>query len=126
WVDAIVPLLFFGFLFPGIAYGMTSGEIKSDKDVAKLMMESMAAMAPIIVLAFVAGQFIAYFGYSNLDKMMAMAGGMWLGQAGFSPYLLIVAFIIVTLTFNLLMGSMSAKYTLFAPIFVPMFMMVGI
>ena len=28
--------------------------------------------------------------------------------------------------FNLFMGSMSAKYALFAPVFVPMFMMVGI
>jgi aminobenzoyl-glutamate transport protein len=126
WVDAIVPLLFFGFVIPGIAYGRASGEVKSDKDVAKLMMESMAAMAPIIVLAFVAGQFIGYFGHSNLDAMLAMTGGMWLGQAGFTPYTLIVAFILVTLAFNLFMGSMSAKYTLFAPIFVPMFMMVGI
>ncbi len=126
WVDAIVPLLFFGFIVPGICYGLASGEVKSDKDVAKLMIESMAAMAPIIVLAFVAGQFIGYFGYSNLDKMLAMAGGMWLGQQGFTPYTLIVAFILVTLLFNMFMGSMSAKYTLFAPIFVPMFMMVGI
>jgi aminobenzoyl-glutamate transport protein len=126
WVDAIVPLLFLGFIIPGITYGRASGEVKSDKDVAKLMMESMAAMAPIIVLAFVAGQFIGYFSHSNLDRMLAMAGGMWLGQQGFTPYTLIVAFIIVTLIFNLFMGSMSAKYTLFAPIFVPMFMMVGI
>jgi hypothetical protein len=29
-----------------------------------------------------------------------------------------------TLLFNLFMGSMSAKYTLFAPIFIPMFMLV--
>jgi p-aminobenzoyl-glutamate transporter AbgT len=126
WVDAIVPLLFFGFLIPGLAYGIASREITSDKHAAKLMLESMAAMAPIIVLAFVAGQFIEYFKYSGLDQMMAMAGGMWLGKAGFSPYVLVLAFIGVTLIFNLFMGSMSAKYALFAPIFIPMFMMVGI
>lgn len=126
WVDAIVPLLFFGFLVPGLAYGMTTGQIASDKDLAKVMMDSMAAMAPIIVLAFVAGQFISYFSYSGLDRMLAMWGGMTLGKAGFSPFTLIIAFILVTLVFNLFMGSMSAKYTLFAPIFVPMFMMVGI
>lgn len=126
WVDAIVPLLFFGFIIPGLAYGIAAGQITSDKDAAKLMMESMSAMAPIIVLAFVAGQFIGYFGYSGLDRMMAMWGGMALGKAGFSPYTLIVAFILVTLVFNLFMGSMSAKYTLFAPIFIPMFMMVEI
>ena len=126
WVDAIVPLLFVGFLVPGIAFGVTSGAVDGDKAVARLMIESIAAMAPVIVLAFVAGQFIEYFKYSGLDQMMAMAGGMWLGKAGFSPYVLVVAFIGVTLAFNLFMGSMSAKYALFAPIFVPMFMLVGI
>jgi aminobenzoyl-glutamate transport protein len=30
------------------------------------------------------------------------------------------------MVFNLFVGSMSAKYALFAPIFVPMFMLVGI
>ena len=40
--------------------------------------------------------------------------------------LLMVAFIGVTMLFNLLIGSMSAKYAMFAPIFIPMFMLVGI
>ncbi len=126
WVDAIVPLLLLIFMIPGLAYGIAVGEVRSDRDAARCMIQAMAAMAPIIVLAFVAGQFIEYFRYSGLDQMMAMAGGIWLGKAGFSPFVLIVAFIGVTMVFNLFMGSMSAKYTLFAPIFVPMFMLVGI
>ncbi len=126
WVDAIVPLLFFSFMIPGLAYGIAVGEIRSDRDAAGCMIQAIAAMATIIVLAFVAGQFIEFFRYSGLDQMMAMAGGIWLGKAGLSPFVLVVAFIGVTMVFNLFMGSMSAKYALFAPIFVPMFMLVGI
>ncbi|MEX2671166.1 MAG: AbgT family transporter [Phycisphaeraceae bacterium] len=126
WVDAIVPLLFVSFIVPAVAFGMVMQKIRRDRDVAKLMMESMAAMAPIIVLAFVAAQFVAYFSYSGLDRMLATAGGQWLGQAEMGAGLLIVAFIGLTIVFNLFIGSMSAKYALFAPIFVPMFMMVGI
>jgi aminobenzoyl-glutamate transport protein len=126
WIDAIVPLLLVGFFVPGIAYGAATRAVRSDRDAAKLMLDTMAAMAPIILLAFVAGQFVEYFKYSRLDQMMAMAGGMWLGKSGLSPYALVVAFVGVTLVFNLFMGSMSAKYALFAPIFVPMFMLVGI
>lgn len=126
WVTAIVPMLFFCFIVPAIAYGITVGSVRNDKDVAKLLMESMAAMAPIIVLAFFAAQFIEYFKYSGLDKMLALSGGQWLGQAGFSPMTLVVAFIVVTMVFNLFIGSMSAKYAMFAPIFIPMFMLVGI
>jgi aminobenzoyl-glutamate transport protein len=41
-------------------------------------------------------------------------------------WMLIVAFILLTVVFNLFIGSMSAKYAMFAPIFIPMFMLVGI
>ena len=126
WVEVIVPALFFIFIIPGIAYGVAVKAIGSDRDLAKLMIESMAAMAPIIVLAFVAAQFIRHFEYSGLDRLLAMAGGQWLGQMEASAAGLIVAFILVTFLFNLFMGSMSAKYMLFAPIFVPMFMLAGI
>jgi len=78
------------------------------------------------VLAFFAAQFIQYMSYSGLDVMMAHAGGQWLAGSGMSKYQLVIAFIVMTMFFNLFIGSMSAKYTLFAPIFVPMLMFVGI
>ncbi|HRP63664.1 MAG TPA: AbgT family transporter [Phycisphaerales bacterium] len=126
WAESIVPMLFFVFIIPGIAFGIATKKFRNDKDVARMLIDTMAAMAPIIVLAFFAAQFIEYFKYSGLDRMLAMAGGQALGHAQMSPGMLIVAFIMLTLVFNLFMGSMSAKYAMFAPIFVPMFMMVGI
>lgn len=126
WVEAIVPIIFFSFLIPAIAYGISLKTITNDKDAAKIMIESMAAMAPIIVLAFFAAQFIEYFKYSGLDRMLAMAGGQMLGQADMPAELLVITFIGVTMVFNMFFGSMSAKYAMFAPIFIPMFMMVGI
>jgi aminobenzoyl-glutamate transport protein len=100
--------------------------IKSGKDATQTMIDSMAAMAPIIVLAFFAGQFVAAFDESGLGRMLAFSGGEWLFVQRFSAAGLVVAFIFVTMFFNLFIGSMSAKYTLFAPIFVPMFMLIGI
>ena len=126
WVMAIVPLLFFVFIIPGIVYGFVVGSLKGEKDIAKLMTESMASMAPILVLAFFAAQFISGFSYSGMDKMLAMWGGQALGQSGLPNSILIIMFIFVTMFFNLFVGSMSAKYAMFAPIFVPMLMLVGI
>lgn len=126
WVSSIVPILFFLFTLPSLAYGIKIKAIKNDKDAAKMLVEAIAAMAPIIVLSFFAAQFIEAFKYSGLDKMAALAGGQALGKAEMSTSILIVAFIGVTITFNLFVGSMSAKYAMFAPIFVPMFMLVGI
>lgn len=126
WVEGIVPLLFLLFILPGVVYGIVTGSIRKSADAARLMVDSMAGMAPIIVLSFFAAQFIEYFKYSNLDKMLAYTGGTALAESGLSPTTLIVAFILLTGVFNLFIGSMSAKYSMFAPIFVPMFMLVGI
>lgn len=126
WVNTIVPLLLLSFIFPALAYGLRMRSLRNDRDVAKLFLDTMMSMAPIIVLAFFAGQFIEHFKYSGLDTMLALWGGQALGKAQLSPQMLMVAFILVTLAFNLFVGSMSAKWSMFAPIFVPMFMMVGI
>ena len=126
WVEAIVPMLFFLFLVPGVVYGIVAGSLRNSKDAARLMTETMASMAPIVVLAFFAGQFIAYFQYSNLDKMLAHTGGQFLATADMHPAMLVAAFILLTAFFNLFVGSMSAKWAMFAPIFVPMLMLVGI
>ncbi|MEO0483744.1 MAG: AbgT family transporter [Planctomycetota bacterium] len=126
WVEAIVPMLCILFLIPGLIYGVVAGTMKNSSDAARMMTETMASMAPIVVLAFFAGQFIEYFKYSNLDKMLAHTGGQALASADLSPMVLIVAFILLTAFFNLFVGSMSAKYSMFAPIFVPMLMLVGI
>lgn len=126
WVAAIVPLMFLCFVGPGVVYGAVVGNARTTKQIAKHMIDSMAAMAPIVVLAFFAGQFIAYFTESNLGSMLAFSGGEWLFNQGFDAIPLVLAFILLTMVFNMFVGSMSAKYTLFAPIFVPMFMLLGI
>jgi aminobenzoyl-glutamate transport protein len=126
WVGAIVPLLFLSFFLPGIAYGLAAGGLRSDRDVARLLGETMAAMGPYIVMAFFAAQFIAYFSHSHLGEMLAISGGKLLTRAALPLPLLVIAFVLVVAVGNLLIGSMSAKYALFAPVFVPMFMQVGI
>lgn len=126
WSQVIVPIIFFAFLTPGIAFGIATGSARSERQIAKLMIDSIASMAAVIVLAFFAAQFIACFNHSNLGKMLAMAGGKALAAADIPVAMLLVLFVLLTMTINLLMSSMSAKYALMAPVFVPMFMMVGI
>ena len=122
WVVVIVPLIFIAFLLPAIVFGIAAGTIKNDKDVATMMGQSMAAMAPIIVLAFFAGQFIAWFSQSNLGTMIAITGGKTLAGSGLPTWAVLIGFILLVGFLNLFMGSMSAKYTLLAPVFIPMFM----
>jgi aminobenzoyl-glutamate transport protein len=126
WVRTIVPGIFIGFLVPGVVYGARVGTLRSDKDAARMMGETMAGMGPYLVLAFFAGQFIAWFAHTGLGEMLAIAGGRGLVALDPSPSLLLVGFVVIVLLSDVLVGSMSAKYAFMAPVFVPMFMLVGI
>ena len=53
----LIALLFF---IPGVAYGLSVGEYKNDKDVANAMSKAMAGMGSFLALAFVSAQFIKY------------------------------------------------------------------
>jgi aminobenzoyl-glutamate transport protein len=126
WVSVIVPLIFLGFLVPGLVYGAATGTIRSDKDAARIFGETMAGMGSYIVLAFFAAQFIAWFAHSGLGEMLALTGGQALARAALPDPALMIGFVAVVMVANLFIGSMSAKYAFFAPVFVPMFMLVGI
>jgi aminobenzoyl-glutamate transport protein len=123
--ESIELLITLFFIFPAIVYGVMTGKIKNDKDVAKMASDSMATMGAYIVLAFVAGQFVAYFNWTGLGAVTAVKGAEVLQNVGLEGFPLLIGFIFVSMTMNLFVGSASAKWAFMAPIFVPMLMMMG-
>ena len=123
--NGLLPIIMLFFMIPGYVYGKTVGTIKNDKDVAKLMGDSLGTLGGYMALAFVAAQFIVYFSYTNLGTIVAVKGADFLKAIGFTGFPLIVAFIIVAAFINLFMGSASAKWAILAPVFIPMFMRLG-
>ena len=126
WIEVTVPLLFIFFFIPGLVYGALSGRIRNDRDVAAILGEVMARLGPYIVLAFFAAQFIAAFNQSGLGAMLAIAGGTFLQKLAIGDAWLLSSFVIMVVLINLVIGSASAKYAFFAPVFVPLLMQVGI
>ncbi len=126
WIEATVVLLLFLFFIPALVFGLLSKTIKSDRDIANMLGQVMADLGPYIVLAFFAAQFIAAFQQSGLGQIMAVAGGQWLTTFGVHDSLLLICFVLLVVLANLLIGSASAKYAFFAPVFVPMLMQINI
>jgi aminobenzoyl-glutamate transport protein len=126
WVEAIVPLLALTFLVPGIVYGWRAGSLRSDRDLAAMWSRTMQGMGSYIVLAFFASQFVEWFRYSHLGEMLAISGGNTLAAMHLSTTVLLLAFTGVVMLSDLFIASASAKYALFAPVFVPMLMQTGI
>jgi aminobenzoyl-glutamate transport protein len=91
-----------------------------------MMGDTMASMGAYVVLAFVAGQFVAYFNWTHLGAITAVKGAGVLQVIGLEGGLLMVAFLVVAAFMNFLVGSASAKWAFMAPIFVPMLMQMGL
>ena len=126
WVSAIVPILFVLFLVPGVAYGIATRSIASDRDAAKMMNTTMSSMGPYIVLAFFAAQFVSWFGESNLGKVIALEGVSILQSISMPLWLLVISIVGLAAILNLFVGSASAKWALISTVFVPIFAGVGI
>jgi aminobenzoyl-glutamate transport protein len=123
--SGIVVALMLLFFVPGLVYGMITGSIKNDKDVIKHMSTSMKGLGAYIVLVFFAAQFIYWFNYSNLGLVLAIDGAQFLKDVGFTGIPLIISFVLLTAMLNMFMGSASAKWAIMAPVFIPMFMLLG-
>jgi len=124
-MQGLIPIITIAFLVPGIVYGKIIGSIKNDKDVVSMMSESMKDMASFIVLACVAAIFIALFTWSNLGIVIAVKATDFLEHSGIKGVGIIIGFIILESFINIIVGSASAKWAIMAPIFVPMFMILG-
>lgn len=120
--NALVFVIFVLFFVPGLIYGIVSKEIQNDKDLTTLLGKTMASMSGYIALAFTAGQFIAYFRETNLGTVIAFNGAEFLKNTGFTGTGLILTFMGITMLVNFFIGSSSAKWTILAPVFVPIMM----
>ncbi len=113
------------FIIPGIFYGIGAKTITSEKDVIKMMNETVKGLAPFIVIIFFAAQFTAFFTYTNLGTILAVKGAELLSSIGLTGLPLLIIFVLVVGALNLFMAVDSAKWAIIAPVFVPMFMALG-
>jgi len=125
FMHGIVSFIFLGGMLTGIAYGIAAGSFRSQADVVQGMKEAMESLGLFLVLVFFAAQFVAYFKYTNLGLILAINGADLLKASGLGPIPLMLTFILLSAGINLCMGSASAKWAFMAPVFVPMFMLLG-
>lgn len=110
----------------GYIYGKLSGQFRQASDFIQGMESSMATMAGYLVLMFFAAQFVSYFNWSQLGAIAAINSASALKSLDLNATTLVLGLVIIAAMINLLIGSASAKWALIAPIFVPMFLLLGI
>lgn len=125
FLRGLVPILFFFFAIPGYVYGKITGSIKKPDDLLKLMEAGMKDLSGYIVLMLVVAQFINFFSWSRLDTILAINGAHFLEASGLTGPVMFTLFMIIVAFLNIFIGSGSAKWAIFAPIFIPMLAQLG-
>ncbi len=126
WSQVIVPLILVLFLVPGMVYGAIVGTLRTQRDFVEAIYHGVRSIVPVLTIAFFMAQFVNYFAYSGMDRMLAFAGGSLLIDLQLPTPLLVVCFVVIVIAGDFAINGMLAKYALLAPVFIPMFMLVGI
>jgi aminobenzoyl-glutamate transport protein len=126
FMNALIVPIMFVFLVSGICYGLGAKTIKSSGDVIGAMTKAVSGLGGTILLFLVISQFIAYFNYSNMPTLMAgsMAGA--LKSANIGTLWLLLGFIVVVTILNFVFTPAIAKWAIFAPVFVPLFVTLNV
>jgi len=126
FMHSIIIFMMLFFIVAGAAYGVGAGTIKNSGDAVKFMEQAVAELSGFLVLIFFAAQFTYLFNASNIGLVLSIKGSVFLKDIGLTGLSLIIVFIVVIAFINLFIAVDSAKWAMMAPIFVPMFMNLGL
>ncbi|TVQ63774.1 MAG: AbgT family transporter [Phycisphaerales bacterium] len=126
FMNGLIAFIATVFFVSGFAYGIGSGTMKKFSDVIKAMEKAVSTLGSLIFLLFIIAQFIAFFNYSNMAAILAVSMSNALTGASIGPVWLLLGFILVVVLLDFLITGAIAKWAIFAPIFVPLLMRLGV
>lgn len=126
FMNGLIAFIASVFLVSGFAYGIGAGTMKKGTDVIKAMEKAVSTLGSLIFLLFIIAQFIAFFNYSNMATILAVSLSNALTGANVGPLWLLLGFIVVVVILDFLITGAIAKWAIFAPIFVPLLMRLGV
>ena len=119
----IITILFFA---AGLGYGRGAGTIKGNNQVIDAITKSWAGLAGLLLLFLLIAQFIAYFNYSKMPQVAAVKLGDLIENVNIPNIWLLLIAILITIPIGIIIPQAIAKWALLAPIFIPLFMRLGV
>jgi aminobenzoyl-glutamate transport protein len=123
---SLIFVIMLAFLVMGLCFGRGAGTLKGSVDAINAVIKTFSGLSGLIFLLLIIAQFIAYFNYSNMATVAAVKMADVLESANISALLLLVGFIFVTFLLNLIIPGVLPKWAIFAPVFVPLFLRLGV
>jgi aminobenzoyl-glutamate transport protein len=126
FMNGLIVFIALAFLATGAAYGLGAKTMKGSADIVKAMEKAVTGLGGLIFLLFFISQFIALFTYTNIATITAVKLGDGLEKLGLGPIPLLIGFVLVVAVLNLLITGIIPKWAIFAPVFVPLMMRLGV
>lgn len=126
FMTSLIFIITLMFLFAGIGYGIGAKTIQSSDDVIKGVTKTFASLAGLVFMLLMISQFIAFFNFTNMPQVVAIWMADGLEQANIGALPLLLGFILVIMVLNFIIPNVVPKWAIFAPIFIPVFLRLGI
>jgi aminobenzoyl-glutamate transport protein len=126
FMDSLLFIIAMIFLVSGIAFGRGAGTFTSANEVIAAVTKTFAGLGGLVFMLLMISQFIAYFNFSNLPSVLAIALAEWLEAAGIGALPLLIGMIIVVMLLDVIIPGIIPKWAIFAPIFIPLFVQLGV
>jgi aminobenzoyl-glutamate transport protein len=126
FMDSLIVIITILFFAAGIGYSRGAGTLRAKGSLIDAITKSWAGMAGLLLLFLLIAQFIAYFNYSNMPQVAAVTLGDLIERVNLGTGWLLLIAIVITLVVGIVIPQAIAKWALLAPIFVPLFVRLGV
>ncbi|MGE0059770.1 MAG: AbgT family transporter, partial [Dehalococcoidia bacterium] len=126
FMDSLVFLIALIFFVAGVAYGFGAKTYSTSVDVINAIQTTFAGLAGLVFLLLIISQFIAYFNFSQMPTVAAVAMAEGLQQLDVGALWLLLGMIVVVAILDIIVTGALPKWAIFAPVFIPLFVRLGI
>ena len=125
FMSGLIVLISALFFTVGFAYGKAAGTMKDLTQAINMVVKTFSGMAGLIFLLLVIAQFIAFFSFTNIATVLAANLADFLETVPLGGVSYIILFVLVIFLIDMLLTGAVAKWAIFAPVFIPLFMRLG-
>jgi aminobenzoyl-glutamate transport protein len=126
FMNSLVFQIMIVFLAAGVAYGIGAKTIRSVQNGIDAVVKTFSDLGGLLFLFFVISQFVAYFNFSNIGTVLSVNLADLLKRADLGPVPLLLGFLVIGFVLCFPLPNILPKWAIMAPIFVPLFMKLGI
>ena len=83
--------------------------------------QTFAGLAGLIFMLLMIAQFIAFFNWTNIPRVVAVELAHLLEDAGWGALPLLIGMIVVIILLDIIIPGVVPKWAIFAPVFIPIF-----